>query len=230
MSLYTCCACFRCLVTKSCPTLWDRMDYSPPAPPSMGFPRQEYWEWGTISFSRGSSWSRDWTHLSCLAGCLPLSHQGSPLYPLSRQQQKQKKLREVGNDKCWEDLWEHRNPHSLLVGEETGTPLRYSGISDSIYSHTRQSRLHLVPTTAEKLIWALGRQPWPETQHPGQRESWARAVLMTRNSVPPRCILPWTVLLPQGTPSPLTWTAPSHDLIRVLEGNTVEHKRPGRHN
>lgn len=124
-------------------------------------------------------------------------------------------------------LWEHRNPHSLLVGEETGAPFR---CNLTVLSHTRQSRLPLVPATAEKLVWALGRQPWPETQHPGQRESWARAVLMTRNSVPPRCILCWTVLLPQGAPSPLTWTAPSRDLIQVLEGNTVEHKRPGRHN
>ena len=39
LSLYCCC----CLVTKSCPTLRDPMDYSPPAPLSMGFSRQEYW-------------------------------------------------------------------------------------------------------------------------------------------------------------------------------------------
>ena len=31
------------LVAKSCPTLCDLMDYSPPAPLSMGFSRQEYW-------------------------------------------------------------------------------------------------------------------------------------------------------------------------------------------
>ena len=30
-------------VTKSCPILWDPMDCSPQALPSMGFPRQEYW-------------------------------------------------------------------------------------------------------------------------------------------------------------------------------------------
>ena len=34
---------FCCLVTKSCPTLCNSMDYSPRAPLSMGFPRQEYW-------------------------------------------------------------------------------------------------------------------------------------------------------------------------------------------
>ena len=34
---------------------------------SMGFPRQEYWS-GAISFSKGSSWPRDRTWLSCIAG------------------------------------------------------------------------------------------------------------------------------------------------------------------
>ena len=28
---------------QSCPTLCDPIDGSPPAPPSMGFSRQEYW-------------------------------------------------------------------------------------------------------------------------------------------------------------------------------------------
>ena len=31
---------------------------------SMGFPRQEYWS--AISFSRGSSWPKDWTWVSCI--------------------------------------------------------------------------------------------------------------------------------------------------------------------
>ena len=30
-------------VAQSCPTLSDSMDFSLPAPPSMGFSRQEYW-------------------------------------------------------------------------------------------------------------------------------------------------------------------------------------------
>ena len=38
--MYRCC----CLVTKSCWTLCDPMDYiAHQAPLSMGFPRQEYW-------------------------------------------------------------------------------------------------------------------------------------------------------------------------------------------
>ena len=39
------------------------------APLSMGFSRQEYWrEWVAIPFSRGSSWPRDETQVSCIAG------------------------------------------------------------------------------------------------------------------------------------------------------------------
>ena len=38
------------------------------APLSMGFPRQEYWRGLVISFSRVSSWPRDQTPVSCLAG------------------------------------------------------------------------------------------------------------------------------------------------------------------
>ena len=34
---------------------------------SVGFPRQEYWSGlPAISFSRGFSWSKDWTQVSCI--------------------------------------------------------------------------------------------------------------------------------------------------------------------
>ena len=49
-------------VAQSCLTLCDSMDcrtMAYQAPPSMGF---------SISFSRGSSWPRDWTPVSCIAG------------------------------------------------------------------------------------------------------------------------------------------------------------------
>ena len=38
------------------------------APPSLGFSRQEHLEWVAISFSRGSSWPRDQTLFSRIAG------------------------------------------------------------------------------------------------------------------------------------------------------------------
>ena len=38
------------------------------APPSMGFSRQECWSGLPFSFSRGSSWPRDWTRVSLIVG------------------------------------------------------------------------------------------------------------------------------------------------------------------
>ena len=70
-----------CSVAQSYLTLCDPMDCSPP-----GSSRQEYWNWVTISSSKGSSWPRDWMHIRCLlhlqnlqADSLPLSHLGSLL-------------------------------------------------------------------------------------------------------------------------------------------------------
>ena len=56
------------LSAQSCPTLCDRMDCSLP-----GFSVHEIFqarvlEWVAISFSRGSSWHRGWTQVSCIAG------------------------------------------------------------------------------------------------------------------------------------------------------------------
>ena len=58
---------YHCLVTQSSPTLFPTLwTIAHQAPPSMGFPRKEYWS--RLSFpppdSRGSFWPSDWTHLS----------------------------------------------------------------------------------------------------------------------------------------------------------------------
>ena len=50
-------------------------------PLSMGFSRQEYWEWVATSFSNGSSRPRDWTHISYVF-CI-ISSQVSHLWVLS---------------------------------------------------------------------------------------------------------------------------------------------------
>ena len=43
-------SCMRvCIVPQSCPTICNPMNYSPPAPLSMGFPRQDK-HWGELSF------------------------------------------------------------------------------------------------------------------------------------------------------------------------------------
>ena len=56
------------LVPKWCLALCDCMDCSPPGSSVHGILQARILEWVAISFSRGSSRSRDWTWVSCLAG------------------------------------------------------------------------------------------------------------------------------------------------------------------
>ena len=56
------------LVTKSCPTVYDPMDCSLPGSSVHGIFQERILEWVVISFSRGSSWPRDQTQVSCIAG------------------------------------------------------------------------------------------------------------------------------------------------------------------
>ena len=55
-------------VTQSCPTLYDPVDCSPPGSSIHGILQPRILEWVAISFSRGSSWPRDWTQVSRIAG------------------------------------------------------------------------------------------------------------------------------------------------------------------
>ena len=56
------------LVTQSCPTLCDHMDCRLPGSSIHGIFQARVLEWVAISFSRGSSWPRDWTRVSCTVG------------------------------------------------------------------------------------------------------------------------------------------------------------------
>ena len=47
---------------------WGPMDCSPPGSSVHGILHARTLEWVAIPFSRGSSWSRDWTWVSCTAG------------------------------------------------------------------------------------------------------------------------------------------------------------------
>ena len=72
-----CCCC--CLVANSFSfvTLWT-VAYQPPS--MHGISPTRILEWVAFSFSRLSSWPRDWTCVSCIGKWIlyPLSHQGSP--------------------------------------------------------------------------------------------------------------------------------------------------------
>ena len=54
------------LVTKSYPTLYDPVDYSPPGSSVHGILQARILEWDSIPFSRGSSQPRDRTLVSCI--------------------------------------------------------------------------------------------------------------------------------------------------------------------
>ena len=56
------------LISQSCLTLCDPMDCSPPGSSVHGISQARILEWVAISFSRGSSPSRDQTQVSCIAG------------------------------------------------------------------------------------------------------------------------------------------------------------------
>ena len=54
-------------VTQLCLTFCDPMDCSLPGSSIHGIFQARILEWFAISFSRGSSWPRDWTQVSCTA-------------------------------------------------------------------------------------------------------------------------------------------------------------------
>ena len=55
-------------IAQSCLTLCNPMDYSPPGSSIRGIFQARVLEWVAISFSRGSSWSKDRTQVSRIAG------------------------------------------------------------------------------------------------------------------------------------------------------------------
>ena len=56
------------LVAQLCPTLCNPMDCGLPGISVHGILQARILEWVTIPFSRGSSWPRDWTQVSHIAG------------------------------------------------------------------------------------------------------------------------------------------------------------------
>ena len=56
------------LAAESCLTLCDLMESNPPDSSVHGILQERILEWVAIPFSRGSSWPKDWTQVSCTAG------------------------------------------------------------------------------------------------------------------------------------------------------------------
>ena len=66
LSNWCMCLC-ACLVVQLCPILCDPLDCSPPGSSVHGISQARILEWVSISSSRGSSWPRDWTPVSCVS-------------------------------------------------------------------------------------------------------------------------------------------------------------------
>ena len=77
-----------CLVAQSCLTLCDVLDCSPPGSSVYGISRVRILEWVAISFSRGSSWPRDWPCVSCI-GRQVLYHWANREAPEKRRETQQ---------------------------------------------------------------------------------------------------------------------------------------------
>ena len=62
------CSNFQVLVTQSFPILWDPRDFRPSGSSVHGILQVRILEWVAIPLSSGSSWPRDWTQVSYIAG------------------------------------------------------------------------------------------------------------------------------------------------------------------
>ena len=67
-----------CLVTQSCPTLCDPMDYSSSGSSVHGILQARILEWVAMPSSRGSPQPRDQTQVYHVAGSLPSKPPGKP--------------------------------------------------------------------------------------------------------------------------------------------------------
>ena len=67
LRLTTCSIAVATLVSQTCPSLCDPTNYSPLGSSVYGIFQARILEWIAIPFSRGSSWPRDWTQVSCIA-------------------------------------------------------------------------------------------------------------------------------------------------------------------
>ena len=75
MSIYVC-VCGKAI--QSCPAFCNLMDPSPPGSSVHGILQARILEWVALPSFRGSSWPRDWTHISCdscIAGMLIIAEQ-----------------------------------------------------------------------------------------------------------------------------------------------------------
>ena len=72
------CVCVCANLLQSCTTLCNPRDHNPPGSCVHGILQARTLKWVAISYSRGSSWPRDWTQVSC--GSCIAGHWATGLY------------------------------------------------------------------------------------------------------------------------------------------------------
>ena len=92
-----------CSVAQSCPTLCDPVGCSPPGSSVHGILQTTTLEWVAISFSRGSSWSRDRARVSCVSctGRWVLYHWASREAHAMLWGHFKKQSQKSTSNKCW---------------------------------------------------------------------------------------------------------------------------------
>ena len=86
------------LVAQLCPTLCNPIDYSPPDSSVHGILQARPLEWVAIPFSRGYSWLRDWTQVSCISGRFFTVW-------ATRKARKSLKMPTFEQQQCWWSSW-----------------------------------------------------------------------------------------------------------------------------
>ena len=91
------------IVAQSCPTLRQPLNCSPPGSFLLGVSQARILEGVAISFSRESSWTRDWTHVFCISciGRRIIYHQDHLGSPLQLRKDTKLKDSEVQSQKLW---------------------------------------------------------------------------------------------------------------------------------
>ena len=105
---------------QSCPTLCDPMDCSPPGSSVHGVSQARILEWVAISFSRGSSWFRDQTCVSCIADRLFTTEpMGQPQGYKSGTNKEKSLLRQTARNECPGELTDLPNLKGQMGSRQT---------------------------------------------------------------------------------------------------------------
>ena len=107
-------------VTQSCPTLCNPVDCSLPGFSVHGILQARILEWLAISFSRGSSWFRDQTCVSCIADRLFTTEpMGQPQGYKSGTNKEKSLLRQTARNECPGELTDLPNLKGQMGSRQT---------------------------------------------------------------------------------------------------------------